>query len=219
MVEKIDRRTTDTKERILQEALLLFKQGGFAAVKLNDITKALNVSRAALYNHFPEGKDQIFLEALASMAHQLETMLTDILDSESDTRQRLRKMLLLVARTSNIIDMEIFFTAQEEFSQPTKDRMREIMQPLLNKMSLVLQEGMARGDLRTVELPVAFAFTGMLFHQVRQLTQKPVKLSPELHMHGEIEVLIDQLLDLWFTGMANREQRDLPTETDPLSPN
>src|SRR5579884_474199 len=93
MVEKIDRRTTDTKERIIQEALQLYKQGGFAAVKLNDITKVLHVTRAALYNHFPEGKDQIFLEALASMAQQLESRITNIIDTVPDTRQRLKEIL------------------------------------------------------------------------------------------------------------------------------
>jgi AcrR family transcriptional regulator len=214
MVEKIDRRTTDTKERIIQEALQLYKQGGFAAVKLNDITKVLHVTRAALYNHFPEGKDQIFLEAFTSMAQQLEARITEIMDSVPDTRQRLKKMLLLVASTSNMIDMEMFFTAQQELSQTTKDRMKEAIWPLMNKILLVIQEGMARGDLRTVELPLALAYIGMLFHQFRQLTHGTVKLPPELRFHGETEVLIDQMLDLWFTGIANREQRDLPTEAD-----
>lgn len=215
MVEKIDRRTTDTKERIIQEALQLYKQGGFAAVKLNDITKVLHVSRAALYNHFPEGKDQIFLEALVWMTQQLETRITDIIESVPDTRQRLRALLLMAAHTSYIIDLELIFTAQEEFSQSTKDRIKEIMRPLLSKMSLVLQEGMARGDLRTIDLPLAFTSFGILVQHIKKLEHNSVVQFPsELCLPPLTDELIDQMLDLWFTGMANREQRDLPTGAD-----
>jgi AcrR family transcriptional regulator len=213
MVEKIDRRTTDTKERIFQEALLLYKQGGFAAMKLNDIAKGLHVTRAALYCHFPEGKEQIILEAFISLARQMEARITEVMDCVSDTRQRLKEMLLLVSRTSNIMDLDIFFMAREELSPAMQERIWEAMRPLLNKMTLILQEGMARGDLRKVDLPLAFACCGMLFHQVRQILHEPVKQPPELCIHLETEDLIDQMLDLWFTGMANPEQ-SLPAEPD-----
>jgi AcrR family transcriptional regulator len=208
MVDKIDRRTTDTKERIIEEALQLYKQGGFAAVKLNDITRVLHVTRAALYNHFPEGKEQILLEAFISLAHQMEVRLTDVIDSVPDTRQRLKEMLLLVSRTSNIIELDIFFMAKDELSPAMKNRVWEALRPLLDKMILVLQEGMERGDLRTIGLPLAFASVGMLFHQVRQLTHEPAKLPPELCINLEAEALIDQLLDLWLTGMANHTAQD-----------
>jgi AcrR family transcriptional regulator len=219
MVEKIDRRTTDTKERIIQEALQLYKQGGFAAVKLNDITKVLHVTRAALYNHFPEGKDQIFLEALASMAQHLETRITEIIDAVPDTRQRLREVLFMAARTPYIVDLELVFTAKEEFSQTMKDRIEEIMRPLLNKMSFVLLDGMARGDLRTVNLPLAFACFGLLVQQVKKLSHNPVRFLPEMSLPPLTDDLIDQMLDIWLTGMGNREQRDLPTGADVSSPN
>jgi len=214
MVEKIDRRTTDTKERIIQEALQLYKQGGFAAVKLNDITKVLHVTRAALYNHFPEGKDQIFLEALVWMTQQLETRITDIIESVPDTRQRLRDLLRMAAHTSFIIDLELLFTTQEEFSQTTKNRMEETMRPLLSKMSLVLQEGIARGDLRKVDLPLAFTSFGILVQHIKKLAHSPVRFPSELCLPPLTDDLIDQLLDIWLTGMANQEQRDLPAAVD-----
>jgi AcrR family transcriptional regulator len=207
MMEKIDRRTTDTKERIIEEALLLYKQGGFAAVKLNDITKALHVTRAALYNHFPEGKEQILLEAFISLTRQMENRVAEILDSVTDTRQRLREMLLLIFRTSNIIELDIFFLARDELSPMIKEQLEEAIRPMLQTMTCVLQEGMERGDLRKVDLPLAFACVGMLFHQVRQMTLNPAKLPPELRTCLKTEDLIDQLLDLWFTGMGNLEKR------------
>jgi AcrR family transcriptional regulator len=218
MIEKIDRRTTDTKERIIEEALQLYKQGGFAAVKLNDITKALHVTRAALYNHFPEGKEQILLEAFILLARQMEDRIIEILDSVTDTRQRLKEMLLTVYRTSNIIEPDIFFLAREELSPAMKKRVEEVMRSMLNTLTRVLQEGMERGDLRKVDLPLAFTCVGMLFHQVRHLALNPAKLPPELRIQLNTEDLIDQLLDLWFTGMGNPEKRTSSTETDKLDP-
>jgi TetR/AcrR family transcriptional repressor of lmrAB and yxaGH operons len=199
--------------------LQLYKQGGFAAVKLNDITKVLHVTRAALYNHFPEGKDQIFLEALVSMTQQLEARITDIIESVPDTRQRLRELLHMATRTSFVIDLELIFSEQEEFSQPTKDRIEEIMRPLLSKMSLVLQEGMARGDLRKVDLPLAFTSFGTLVQHIKKLAHSPVRFPSELSLPPLTDELIDQLLDIWLTGMANQEQKDHPTKADLSCPN
>jgi AcrR family transcriptional regulator len=208
MVDKVDRRTTDTKERIIQEALHLYKQGGIAAVKLNDITKALQVTRAALYNHFPEGKDQIFLEALASMTHELKTAITGIVDSVSDTRQRLKEILLLVACTPDM-KLELLFQVQEELSQPVRARIMEQCQPLMDQVISILQEGMARGELRTVDLPLALLSFVILVKQVDQIMNKRIEFPLVLCHLQETDNLVDQLLDLWFTGMANRTAHDL----------
>jgi AcrR family transcriptional regulator len=208
MVDKIDRRTTDTKERIICEAMQLYKQGGIEAVKLNEITKALHVTRAALYNHFPEGKDQIFLEAFTSMVNELETKIAGIIESVPDTRQRLKEILQLASRTSSTIDLDVFFKNQEEFSQIVKDRMEGAIRPMLNQLIIILQEGMARGELRKVELPLAVISFGMLLKQVKQLERQPADMPPELRIQRETDVLIDQMLDLWFTGMANKLAQD-----------
>jgi AcrR family transcriptional regulator len=54
----------DTRERILDVALELFGEHGYAGTSIADITKRLGISKAALYYHFA-AKDEI-LEALVA---------------------------------------------------------------------------------------------------------------------------------------------------------
>jgi AcrR family transcriptional regulator len=54
----------DTRQRILDVALELFGEHGYAGTSIADITKRLGVSKAALYYHFT-AKDEI-LEALVA---------------------------------------------------------------------------------------------------------------------------------------------------------
>ncbi|NHM16564.1 TetR family transcriptional regulator [Eggerthellaceae bacterium zg-887] len=49
----------DARERILDEAFVLFSQKGYAATTVRDIASAVGVKAASLYNHFG-GKREIF---------------------------------------------------------------------------------------------------------------------------------------------------------------
>jgi AcrR family transcriptional regulator len=50
----------ETKKRIVRKATQLFVQKGYAAVTMNEVCVASNVSKGSLYHHFPS-KDELFL--------------------------------------------------------------------------------------------------------------------------------------------------------------
>jgi AcrR family transcriptional regulator len=50
----------ETKKRIVFRATQLFVQKGYAAVTMNEVCAASNVSKGSLYHHFPS-KDELFL--------------------------------------------------------------------------------------------------------------------------------------------------------------
>lgn len=50
----------ETKRRIVLKAMQLFVQKGYAAVTMNEVCAASNVSKGSLYHHFPS-KDELFL--------------------------------------------------------------------------------------------------------------------------------------------------------------
>ena len=56
----------DTRERILQTALALFAERGYAGTSMSDIAGALGLSKAALYRHY-ESKQAIFDSIVARM--------------------------------------------------------------------------------------------------------------------------------------------------------
>jgi AcrR family transcriptional regulator len=48
------------RERVLEVSARLFRERGYRAVSMNDVAQALNMRKASLYYHVPQGKDQLF---------------------------------------------------------------------------------------------------------------------------------------------------------------
>lgn len=57
----------DTKERIIEEALRLFSEKGYAGTSMSDIAERLKITKAALYKHYA-GKREIFQKILDRMS-------------------------------------------------------------------------------------------------------------------------------------------------------
>ena len=55
---------TDSKEKILTTASRLFQIKGYNATGLNEILKESNSPKGSLYYYFPNGKDELALEAI-----------------------------------------------------------------------------------------------------------------------------------------------------------
>lgn len=64
-----------TRDKITQAAISLFAQRGYFGVSMQDLAKELEVSKAALYYHFPS-KDRLFLTVLESVFGDLFSEVT-----------------------------------------------------------------------------------------------------------------------------------------------
>lgn len=65
----------DTRTRLLQAALLLFRQRGYHGVGIRDILDAAHAPKGSLYHHFPGGKDQMAVEVLERVAARIVAMI------------------------------------------------------------------------------------------------------------------------------------------------
>ncbi|MGO2138809.1 MAG: TetR/AcrR family transcriptional regulator [Leucobacter sp.] len=63
-------RPLSTKEKLLEQAIRLFAERGYAGVSLEDIAQAAGFTKGAVYSHFGS-KEQTFLAALRSAAEEL----------------------------------------------------------------------------------------------------------------------------------------------------
>ena len=68
----------DTKSLIIDIATTLFQQKGYMGVGVNEILKACNISKGALYHHFPNGKEELLIACLQSMDEAITTDIEDI---------------------------------------------------------------------------------------------------------------------------------------------
>src|SRR3954464_12676812 len=77
----------DTKSLIIDIAASLFQQKGYLGVGLNEILKACNISKGALYHHFPNGKEELLITCLRSMNEEITTNMEDIFKKSQNTQK------------------------------------------------------------------------------------------------------------------------------------
>ncbi|MCP4272220.1 MAG: TetR/AcrR family transcriptional regulator, partial [Gammaproteobacteria bacterium] len=96
----------DTRSLILKEATQLFSEKGFEGVSMRDIAVKVNISAAALYNHFSD-KQSLYLDAIAdtfsNKAEKLELTL-----ASSDTP--LERLELFISQYCELIHADPYFS-------------------------------------------------------------------------------------------------------------
>src|SRR5450755_1447028 len=72
-----DLQREETRRRLRDAALDVFRRDGFAATRIDDIARAVGVSRGTFYFHFPTKEDvllELLREAEANVARAVETL-------------------------------------------------------------------------------------------------------------------------------------------------
>ena len=83
----------DTKSLIIDIATKLFQQKGYKGVGLNEILKACNISKGALYHHFPNGKEELLIACLQSMNEAITTDIEEIFERYPTTQEATKAMI------------------------------------------------------------------------------------------------------------------------------
>ena len=78
-------KTPDSKQKTLVAAARLFRQQGYHGTALHDILEAAGSPRGSLYFHFPGGKEEIGVRALALAAEAVRGMIAHAAETSEDT--------------------------------------------------------------------------------------------------------------------------------------
>jgi AcrR family transcriptional regulator len=70
-----DRQREETRRRVRECALLIFRRDGLAAARIDDIVKSARVSRGTFYFHFPT-KEDVLIEVLGEAEHRIAAAIT-----------------------------------------------------------------------------------------------------------------------------------------------
>lgn len=179
-----ERKKRETRARILEAALELFRQGGFDATTVDRIAEAADVSRQTFFNHFPE-KSALVSELGDVMAAQFLASLEHARGHEAPTRGRLESLfaesaqrLLRAPDLSRLLLHETVATRRD-----IQDR-RGRTARLHEGIAALLADGIELGDVRD-DLPVSLlaeivsgGFTEIL---VTWLVEPDYPLEERLH--------------------------------------
>lgn len=112
----------DTAQLILEQAIPRFAAAGYAGVSMRDIARAVGITPAALYHHFPD-KQALYLAAMARAFADKAEVITTTLEGPGSARERLERF---IARFTELMASDPDFRAllQRELLDGDETRLR-----------------------------------------------------------------------------------------------
>jgi AcrR family transcriptional regulator len=202
---KFRRRAGARPDEVLDAALDLFIEKGFAATRVEDIAKRAGLSKGAVYLYFPS--KEALLEALVrrALAPIASNALGSLAGFEGDPRQAISMVLrMLAGRLSDPRTVAIPKLIMREvinFPELAQMYRREVLDHAIPAMTAVLEAGMAKGYLRKIdaELTVRSIVGPIMVHL---LLAEVFNIMPEGGL--ELEALIENHLSVLFDGIGAR---------------
>jgi len=154
------RRPTDTRERVLQVAQVLFAERGYRGTSLRDIAKRIGIKAPSLLHHFPS-KQQLYLAVLDKMFESLEDAANAIAWGRESRQERMRQAV------GNAIDfiaghpdfVRIMWKEMADESGVGRQVLKRRLPPLFSTAVNFIFRGQRDGEFRTEVDPLHFMWS------------------------------------------------------------
>ncbi|MTK63874.1 MAG: TetR/AcrR family transcriptional regulator [Methanobacterium sp.] len=90
-----------TRDRIVKAATVLFQNKGYHATGLNEILRKSNAPKGSLYYYFPDGKEQLALEAINQTKIFIEKTIRERLELIEDPAESIKNSIEEMADNLN----------------------------------------------------------------------------------------------------------------------
>ncbi len=156
---KFRRRAADRPDEVLDAAVHLFMERGFAATRVDDIAAAAGISKGAVYQYF--NTKQAIFEALVRRAvgPLVDEAVTASAERPGDPAKVIERLARAVATrlkdpTRAAIPLLVIAEATS-FPELAEFYRKEVVERAVAAFSSLFEEGVARGQLRALPGPVA----------------------------------------------------------------
>jgi AcrR family transcriptional regulator len=155
MAKRWQRRKEARPAEILDAALAVFAQKGFAATKLDDIAAKAGITKGTIYLYF-DSKQALF-EALArqSVGAQIELVTAQLATFPGSSAELLRFVLSTMGRfamtSDRVVLPRLVLAEAANFPKLAEFWRREIIERGIGLMSGIIQRGIERGEFRKIE--------------------------------------------------------------------
>ncbi|WP_421761932.1 TetR/AcrR family transcriptional regulator [Devosia sp.] len=200
---KFRRRAEARPDEVLDAALALFIENGFAATRVEDIAKRAGLSKGAVYLYFPS--KEALLEGLVRRAVLpiAENALGALQNYEGDPRiviTAVLKMLALRLKDDKLIAIpKLIFREVLGFPELAAMYRREVLDRVIPTLEALLRNGIEQGYLRQVDPHLTIrSIIGPLMMHIAMAEVFGIMPEDGLHM----ERLIDNHLTILFDGLS-----------------
>jgi AcrR family transcriptional regulator len=191
------------KQKIIDTAAALFHQQGFASTTLDDVSKELGISKAALY-HYVGSKDELLSIIYTQAFDNIFKDTYEISGMDLPPDEKLRRIIRNHIHNIIIKDLSMFSVYFSEESQlPEKDfkKIREEKKKYTRIVEKIIGEGISECLFKGVD-PVleAYAILGMCNWIYKWYNPATTNYTPEQ--------IADQFIALLEDGYLSRQRRE-----------
>ena len=191
---------------LLDAALQLFVEKGFAATRVEEVAARAGVSKGTLFLYF-SSKEELFKAVVrANIAGLLARWHKEIDAFEGSTAEMLRHGLSVwwekVGATPASGITKLMMSEARNFPEIAAFYQREVVQPGRELLRRMLRRGMERGEFRAIDPDYALfsILSGMLFLVLAQhsdiacVAPGAPALDPQTYLACQVDVLLNGLL-------------------------
>jgi AcrR family transcriptional regulator len=155
MAKRWQRRKDARPPEILDAALAVFVQKGFAATRLDDVAAKAGITKGTIYLYF-DSKQALF-EALArqSVGAQIEQIKAQLAAFPGGTPELLRLVLStmghFITTSDRVVLPRLVLAEAANFPKLAEFWRREVIDQGIGLMSGIIQRGIERGEFREIE--------------------------------------------------------------------
>ena len=154
----------ETRQAIIDSALALFGEKGYAVTSVQEITEAAGVTKGAFYHHFESKEELLRLIHDEFLDYQL-ALLRVALDSDAGPETRLRELLrsLLTSTARYMANVTVFYQERRNLTGTQYKAMKRKRDEFDRMFLQVIQRGIEEGVFRSDLDPriVSFGILGM----------------------------------------------------------
>jgi AcrR family transcriptional regulator len=187
-----------TQQLILDAAERLFSERGYAAVKLQDIAKAVEMRHASLYYYAPEGKEQLYVAVMErNFKRHGDGLTSAIIEAGGDFRTQVHAIAVWFATNPPLDLGRIVRSDMPAIGPENATRLNQLaLDALRMPITAVLRNGVRTGLIAVPD--VDFAAMGLvgLIQSIHNIPSQYTPDQPTLIRHAVASA--DMLLDGWL---------------------
>ncbi|RMG30814.1 MAG: TetR/AcrR family transcriptional regulator [Bacteroidetes bacterium] len=192
----------DIKERILAQASELFMRYGIRSVSMDEIAKALGISKKTIYQYF-HNKAAIVYEVTLAHFEAEEQMQLELSKQAENALEELTLLIPYLIRSFKEIPTQLIFELQKYYPKAWQLFERHKQAFILVKVRENLERGIREGLYRA-NIPVELMARIRLAHIDAGLSQE--LFPPQEFDHGEVQL---QMFELYMYGIVSDKGRAL----------
>jgi AcrR family transcriptional regulator len=194
------RRADERPQELLEAALAVFVERGFAAARLEEVAKRAGVSKGTVYLYFSSKEDLLKALVQSAIVPELDNVEALMRSHRGSSRELLVKMVGVMWRAIALSPLsgipKLMLAEAGNFPELARFFLETVIERHWSLLRRVLEQGMARGEFRALppDLAVRIFVAPMMMAVLWKHSFMPLEATP-LDFERYFAVALDMTLD------------------------